>query len=114
MGAPFKLWSLTDRNGCPVNGTDSVNVERGLTTSSEDSNSEGDGGRRGSLGFRLLSELLLVPWIGVLASLVIVSAGVSFLTPYFLTLNNILGTVAPRSRRLDACDPCRQTRCYSN
>ena len=95
MRPGFKLQSLTDRNGCLVNGTDAMNVERGFTTTKpEDPSSEGEGGRREPFGLHWLSELLLVPWIGVLASLILISAVISFLTPYFLTLNNILGTVA--------------------
>ncbi len=95
MGPPFKPQSLTDQTAAPVNGTDAVNLERGLTPpNSEDLNSEGDSERREFFGLHLLSDLLLVPWIGVLASLIIISAAISFLTPYFLTLNNILGTVA--------------------
>ncbi|MGC8469087.1 MAG: ABC transporter permease [Acetobacteraceae bacterium] len=43
---------------------------------------------RGAIG------LLLVPWAGVLLGLVAISAGVSFVSPYFLTTSNILGTVA--------------------
>jgi ribose transport system permease protein len=43
---------------------------------------------------RALSGLLIVPWAGVLIALVIVSAGVAVLSPYFLTVNNIFGTVA--------------------
>lgn len=78
-----------------MNGTDAVNADRGFTTTNpEDSSPGGDGGRRESFGLHWLSELLLVPWIGVLAGLIVVSAGISFLTPYFLTWNNILGTVA--------------------
>lgn len=78
-----------------MNGTDAMNVERGFTTTKpEDPSSEGEGGRREPFGLGWLSELLLVPWIGVLASLILISAIISFLTPYFLTLNNILGTVA--------------------
>lgn len=44
--------------------------------------------------FGALSQLLLVPWAGVLAALVIIGAGISLESPYFLTENNILGTVA--------------------
>jgi ribose transport system permease protein len=39
-------------------------------------------------------ELLLVPWAGVLAALVVISVLLSFLTPYFWTMDNIFGTVA--------------------
>lgn len=42
----------------------------------------------------LLSQLLLVPWAGVLLALIAISAVVSFVSPYFLTESNILGTVA--------------------
>jgi ribose transport system permease protein len=78
-----------------MNGTDAVNAEPGVTaTNPEESGSGGEGGRPKSSGVDWLSELLLVPWIGVLAGLIIISAGISFLTPYFLTWNNILGTVA--------------------
>lgn len=41
-----------------------------------------------------LGDLLLVPWVGVLLALVLISAGISFVSPYFLTTSNILGTVA--------------------
>ncbi len=43
---------------------------------------------------RALAVLLLVPWAGVLVALLIISAGLSLATPYFLTTGNILGTVA--------------------
>jgi ribose transport system permease protein len=69
-------------------------VDRAFTASNrQELNSEDDGPRQ-SLGLHLLSELLIVPWIGVLTSLILISVAISFLTPYFLTLNNILGTVA--------------------
>jgi len=42
----------------------------------------------------LLSQLLLVPWAGVLLALVVVCAGITLVSPYFLTESNILGTVA--------------------
>lgn len=43
---------------------------------------------------RALSEIVLVPWAGVLVGLLAVSILVSFISPYFLTLGNILGNVA--------------------
>lgn len=43
---------------------------------------------------RLFSELVLVPWAGVLIGLIVVSIVVSFVSPYFLTLGNVLGNVA--------------------
>jgi ribose transport system permease protein len=43
---------------------------------------------------RGLAWLLLVPWAGVLVALLVISAALSIATPYFLTTNNILGTVA--------------------
>lgn len=43
---------------------------------------------------RLLSEIVLVPWAGVLIGLVVVAAAVSAMSPYFLTVGNILGNVA--------------------
>ena len=50
-------------------------------------------GRRHPLA-HALSQLLLVPWAGVLVALVIISAAISFASPYFLTVGNILGDVA--------------------
>ena len=41
-----------------------------------------------------VSQLVLVPWAGVLAALVVVSAAISLFSPYFLTASNILGNVA--------------------
>ena len=41
-----------------------------------------------------VSQLVLVPWAGVLAALVVVSAAISVFSPYFLTASNILGNVA--------------------
>ncbi len=43
---------------------------------------------------RVLSELVLVPWAGVLVGLVVVAAIVALISPYFLTVSNILGNVA--------------------
>ena len=43
---------------------------------------------------RLLSEIVLIPWAGVLIGLVVVAAAVSAMSPYFLTVGNILGNVA--------------------
>ncbi len=43
---------------------------------------------------RAFSQLLLVPWAGVLVALVIIAAALAFVSPYFLTTSNILGTVA--------------------
>ncbi|MGH7078075.1 MAG: ABC transporter permease [Acetobacteraceae bacterium] len=43
---------------------------------------------------RLFSELVLVPWAGVLIGLIAVSIVVSLVSPYFLTLGNVLGNVA--------------------
>ena len=43
---------------------------------------------------RLLSEIVLIPWAGVLIGLVVISAVVSLMSPYFLTFSNILGNVA--------------------
>ncbi|HWA80251.1 MAG TPA: ABC transporter permease [Acetobacteraceae bacterium] len=43
---------------------------------------------------RLLAELVLVPWAGVLLGLVVISVVVSVMSPYFLTFGNILGNVA--------------------
>ncbi|MDA8050514.1 MAG: ABC transporter permease [Rhodospirillales bacterium] len=43
---------------------------------------------------RLLSEIVLVPWAGVLIGLLAVATLVSLISPYFLTLGNILGNVA--------------------
>jgi ribose transport system permease protein len=41
-----------------------------------------------------LAEIVLVPWAGVLIGLVAVSVLVSLMSPYFLTVGNILGNVA--------------------
>jgi ribose transport system permease protein len=40
------------------------------------------------------SQLVLVPWAGVLVALIAVSAAISIVSPYFLTASNILGNVA--------------------
>ncbi len=40
------------------------------------------------------SQLVLVPWAGVLAALVAVCIAISLFSPYFLTASNILGNVA--------------------
>lgn len=44
--------------------------------------------------FRLVIDLLLVPWTSVLLALIVISILISLATPYFLTRSNILGTVA--------------------
>lgn len=44
--------------------------------------------------FRLVIDVLLVPWTSVLLALVIVCVLISLASPYFLTRGNILGTVA--------------------
>jgi ribose transport system permease protein len=41
-----------------------------------------------------VSQLVLVPWAGVLIALVVISAAISVFSPYFLTPSNILGNVA--------------------
>jgi ribose transport system permease protein len=46
--------------------------------------------RRPAMG----SQLVLVPWAGVLVALIAVSAAISIVSPYFLTASNILGNVA--------------------
>jgi ribose transport system permease protein len=43
---------------------------------------------------RVLSEIVLIPWAGVLIGLIVVAAAVSAISPYFLTVGNILGNVA--------------------
>ncbi len=42
----------------------------------------------------LLGDILLIPWVGVLLALVVISAAITLVSPYFLTTSNILGTVA--------------------
>jgi ribose transport system permease protein len=42
----------------------------------------------------LASQLVIVPWAGVLLALVAISAAISAVSPYFLTVSNILGNVA--------------------
>ena len=41
-----------------------------------------------------LSQVLLVPWAGVLLALIVISAALTLSSPYFLTIENIFGTVA--------------------
>ena len=41
-----------------------------------------------------LSQLMLVPWAGVLVALIVISAAISIASPYFLTTSNILGNIA--------------------
>lgn len=40
------------------------------------------------------SQLVLIPWAGVLVALIAVSAAITAVSPYFLTVSNILGNVA--------------------
>jgi len=41
-----------------------------------------------------LSRMLLIPWAGVLIALLLISAALTVVSPYFLTTENIFGTVA--------------------
>jgi len=41
-----------------------------------------------------VSHLLLIPWAGVLIALLAISAALTFSSPYFLSIENIFGTVA--------------------
>ncbi|HUN38752.1 MAG TPA: ABC transporter permease [Acetobacteraceae bacterium] len=41
-----------------------------------------------------LSHVLLIPWAGVLIALLAISAALTFVSPYFLSIDNIFGTVA--------------------
>jgi ribose transport system permease protein len=54
------------------------------------------GAKQRSTGLRpsAVSQLVLVPWAGVLAALVVVSAAIAAVSPYFLTVSNIFGNVA--------------------
>jgi ribose transport system permease protein len=51
-------------------------------------------GARVSLHLAALSHVLLVPWAGVLIALLLVSAALTVASPYFLSTENIFGTVA--------------------
>jgi ribose transport system permease protein len=42
----------------------------------------------------VLSQVLLVPWAGVLIALIAISAALTLSSPYFLSVDNIFGTVA--------------------
>ena len=75
-------------------GTETAGAERSREVAGPGVHGADDHGARGNFAVNILWQLVLVPWIGVLASLLLISAVISFLTPYFLTLNNILGTVA--------------------
>jgi ribose transport system permease protein len=77
-----------------VAGTETAGAERSREVAGAGAASADDHGARGNFAVNMLWRLVLVPWIGVLASLLIISAVISSLTPYFLTWNNILGTVA--------------------
>jgi ribose transport system permease protein len=41
-----------------------------------------------------LSHILLIPWAGVLIALLVISAALTIASPYFLSIDNIFGTVA--------------------
>lgn len=41
-----------------------------------------------------LAQLLFIPWAGVLVGLIVLCLGLTLYTPYFLTADNIFGTVA--------------------
>jgi ribose transport system permease protein len=43
---------------------------------------------------QVLAQLLFVPWAGVLAGLIVISAALTLYTPNFLTASNLFGTVA--------------------
>ena len=75
-------------------GTETAGTERSREVAVAGIAGADDGGARGNFAIDMLWQLVLVPWIGVLPSLVIISAVISFLSPYFFTWNNILGTVA--------------------
>src|SRR5437764_12709821 len=43
---------------------------------------------------QVLAQLLFVPWAGVLAGLIVISAALTLYTPHFLTASNIFRLVA--------------------